>query len=857
MIKKILMIFVLLMCLGGLFATTNDTEAYWAMEDLTDSSGNGYTLTNYGADSTIGKIDNGFDFVPSNNDYIKTGVTPSTDFSWSGWVDLQTASIAHEGIFTTITKGTGRNGLTLVDSGSGALALLGYVGNSFLGQIYSGSYGSGFVHIVVTWDGSTDEAEIFLNGVSSNSGTISGVSRLENDFVLGRKYATESTTSFDGSIDEVSIYNRILTSDEVLELYNSGTGYNPYVIVSSIQTNLQEYYNNTNILINLNSTDVGNFSYKLNGGTDTTIENNVNETSLNITLSEGNNSFEWFFDGENLLNESTIIDVTSPNISIIGNLTQTAFEVDFSTIFNVTDTLSGLASCTLNATYLENVTNASQYDKFVNCTDTTSFGAAGLYNGFIEAVDNAGNVATLSVNGIIQPFVYINFKFENGTSVSQYNGEIIHPGGEVETFTDTDNPLPISPYFDGSLDLGVYNVTFQKLGITTATFQINITETSGGTETNFTVRTAVINIEIRDKNTLGLITGTNFSLEFVASVGAVTSTTTGLVSLSNLLFQNEQYTLIVSSEDYSTETAFFDFNNQENKTITIYMINKTQTNLGFVRINVLNTFGQAISGAIVQALQWDSTTSSYIKVSESKTSEDGVGLLNIILDDKYYIFSAYTTTENSINSTDQIIATAQNGKNIFLTLQDATTQERGLIQGLTTNITESFNNATNISTVAFEWINIYGGNIESCINAYRLGVTGEKSLLSENCGAPSSSGTLIKSFYINSTYDVLISAEVRLEDGGYLTIKSFLHYSSLSLPTLITEYGLQYFILMIVFIIGIFIIVEHSVQVGTIILMISSGLSMFLIPTILSKSVMAFIMFICLAIIIGSTRGDK
>jgi hypothetical protein len=155
MIKKILMIFVLLMCLGGLFATTNDTEAYWAMEDLTDSSGNGYTLTNYG-------------------------------------------------VFTTITKGTGRNGLTLVDSGSGALALLGYVGNSFLGQIYSGSYGSGFVHIVVTWDGSTDEAEIFLNGVSSNSGTISGVSRLENDFVLGRKYATESTTSFDGSIDEVS-----------------------------------------------------------------------------------------------------------------------------------------------------------------------------------------------------------------------------------------------------------------------------------------------------------------------------------------------------------------------------------------------------------------------------------------------------------------------------------------------------------------------------------------------------------------------------------------------------------------------------------------------------------------------------
>ena len=97
----------------------------------------------------------------------------------------------------------------------------------------------------------------------------------------------------------------------------------------------------------------------------------TNSTTALINLTEGLNNLSFKSEDVNGFNWNNItvtLDTVAPNISIIGNLTQTQFEINFSEIFNVTDALSGLQSCTINITYLENVTNASQYDTFVNYT---------------------------------------------------------------------------------------------------------------------------------------------------------------------------------------------------------------------------------------------------------------------------------------------------------------------------------------------------------------------------------------------------------------------------------------------------------------------------------------------------------
>lgn len=87
MIKKIfiyLLVFLSLFSLG--FSILNDSIGYWALEDLTDSSGNNISLTNYGAIfTTAGKI-NGTYGLDGINDYLESDdLTISLTSSVSLW----------------------------------------------------------------------------------------------------------------------------------------------------------------------------------------------------------------------------------------------------------------------------------------------------------------------------------------------------------------------------------------------------------------------------------------------------------------------------------------------------------------------------------------------------------------------------------------------------------------------------------------------------------------------------------------------------------------------------------------------------------------------------------------------------
>ncbi|MDF1498680.1 MAG: LamG domain-containing protein [Patescibacteria group bacterium] len=77
-------------------------------------------------------------------------------------------------------------------------------------------------HIAITYDGLTDLLKFYINGVNVRTvndylpnGGING-----DDLYIGKGH--DLTTSFNGSIDEVRIYNRALTADEVRYHYNRG-----------------------------------------------------------------------------------------------------------------------------------------------------------------------------------------------------------------------------------------------------------------------------------------------------------------------------------------------------------------------------------------------------------------------------------------------------------------------------------------------------------------------------------------------------------------------------------------------------------------------------------------------------------
>ena len=91
------------------------------------------------------------------------------------------------------------------------------------------------------------------------------------------------------------------------------------------------------------------------------------------------------------------------------------------------------------------------------------------------------------------------------------------------------------------------------------------------------------------------------------------------------------------------------------------MWNTTDPNAGTVFIKPVDNFGAGITGAIVKALQWDSSASAYVEVSQAQTGSDGLGTLNIILNTKNYIFTAEDGGLTA-NTTSEIIDNTENGK---------------------------------------------------------------------------------------------------------------------------------------------------------------------------------------------------
>jgi hypothetical protein len=217
--------------------TAADAIVSWEMEDLTDSTGNGHTITNSGATSgSTGIIGNCYDF-DGTNDYMTiadaTAFDQTTKWSMSTWVKTDVNGV-YQGII-------GKWNYVGGGSGSGSWALQIYnvddtlqffitdsietTGNQARSD--SGLSTGTWYHVCIAYDGdgvgNAGRVQMYLNGVLQTTyvGTIpatmynstAGISvgRFEG---LGRY--------FNGLIDETLLFDVTLTADQALYLYNAG-----------------------------------------------------------------------------------------------------------------------------------------------------------------------------------------------------------------------------------------------------------------------------------------------------------------------------------------------------------------------------------------------------------------------------------------------------------------------------------------------------------------------------------------------------------------------------------------------------------------------------------------------------------
>jgi hypothetical protein len=204
--------------------------SYWSFEEgagtkATDFSGNGNTgiLTN-GPTWVGGKRGKALSFASSSFQYVdisdNAALTPAS-ITVSAWVKPTALPASSGDIIAIIAKrdggGTGGYILELYNnSGNQQIYWLAAGGTNPLNFNNTLPVGV-WSHIVITQSGTA--GEMYLNGVSLGTATVDAIANVAVNLKIG---ARADGKYFDGSIDEVRIYNRALSATEVAALYNSG-----------------------------------------------------------------------------------------------------------------------------------------------------------------------------------------------------------------------------------------------------------------------------------------------------------------------------------------------------------------------------------------------------------------------------------------------------------------------------------------------------------------------------------------------------------------------------------------------------------------------------------------------------------
>ena len=218
---------------------TDGLVGYWKMDEpswindcsteiVIDSSGAGNhgksCPSGTGTQPATGKFGNGGVF-DGDNDYVDCGNDSSLDITdeitIAAWVKINALPAAHsfvlvkgfagQGDYSVYTKSDGITWFEMYTS-IGKEKTPDYDLSSFVGQ---------WIHYVGWWNSFVIKQ--YVNGIERTSaGTTGTVTAVTSDLFIGSRYSNDFP--FNGSIDQVRIYNRALSPKEVRDLYNFAPG---------------------------------------------------------------------------------------------------------------------------------------------------------------------------------------------------------------------------------------------------------------------------------------------------------------------------------------------------------------------------------------------------------------------------------------------------------------------------------------------------------------------------------------------------------------------------------------------------------------------------------------------------------
>lgn len=314
MVKKKRIVLILALCLilsaFSAYAASNDSILFFPFDNSTNSStyiydasgtgNNGAKKANIEPFTTKdGFLGNATDY-DGTNDYVKTAgkyIIPKGEQTIAFWIKTTQGAgnpyIISNNRFTATTDGTSIR----VDAVNNELdVLLAYNGiregyNYTSIDVTDGAWH----HIVLTWDGTANDALIYHNGAYTSGVDMSAAGSTDasiDDFTIGISSEDLSTSPFDGIIDEILVYNYMFIEENVTNLYDD------YLARRSP-------YSPPSITIAINSPSNNTEQEQTNFTADFNVSNTLGET-MNCTL---------YIDGEANATKTGIVD-GSNNVEI-------------------------------------------------------------------------------------------------------------------------------------------------------------------------------------------------------------------------------------------------------------------------------------------------------------------------------------------------------------------------------------------------------------------------------------------------------------------------------------------------------------------------------------------------------------
>jgi hypothetical protein len=300
------------------YVPTNGLVGWWPFNGNTtdessntnDGNVNGATLTN----DRFGNNNAAYSFNGSNNyismptmNNIPMGNSARTLSVW-----MNPSSLSNQWTLTAIGYGSpSTNNAFMVGLGNNIIAVQGWVSDYSSPLIYTVGQ---WLHAVCTYDGTN--IQIYVDGVLIGTGTNSLWNTNGTEFYFGAR-PSQGNSFFPGQLDDIGIWNRVLTQQEITALYNGcqlSVNTQPTNQTININNNAQFVVSSTDPSATYQwQTDLGVGFQNLNSVGQYSGTTNDTLTVSNVTMSNNNQPFRCIITSGSCTDTSAVAVLTVNN----------------------------------------------------------------------------------------------------------------------------------------------------------------------------------------------------------------------------------------------------------------------------------------------------------------------------------------------------------------------------------------------------------------------------------------------------------------------------------------------------------------------------------------------------------------